>query len=153
MENLESTTDLLNDLIIINNDRAEGYESAAVEAKDLALTGLFEAMARDSRKFASELSLEVTLSGDEATTGTSTAGKIYRAWMDIKSKITKGDRVAILNSCEEGENVAIEAYEKALVSKTKISEELASKLVEQKKLIAEGLQTIIKLRDTVYSHA
>ena len=153
MQNLESTIDLLNDLIIVNNDRAEGYESAAVEAKDLALTGLFEAMARDSRKLSSELSLEVALSGKDASTGTSTAGKIYRAWINIKSKLIKGDKFAILNSCEEGENIALEAYESVLRLKTQISDDLVLKLIEQKNHITEGLQTVIKLRDTVYANA
>ena len=121
----EKTAELLNDLIVINNDRVEGYEKAASEAKDLALRGLFEALARDSRKFASELSLEVAQLGAPISTGTSTAGNIYRVWMDLKAKLTKGDQVSILNSCEEGENVALEGYRKALVSGTPLSPALS----------------------------
>jgi len=149
----ENTAALLNDLIIINNDRVEGYESAAQEAKDLALRSLFDALARDSRKFASVLSLEVAQLGENVSTGTSIAGKFYRAWMDIKAKMTKSDQVAILNSCEEGENVALEAYQRALTSNVQLSPELAQTLLDQKNLISEGLQTVIKLRDTVYAHA
>ena len=47
---------------------------------------------------------------------TTAAGKIFRAWMDIKAAITESDRLSILASCEFGEDAAQRAYEAALLS-------------------------------------
>ena len=43
-----------------------------------------------------------------------TSGKFFRVWMDVKASLTGNDRKAILNSCEYGEDVAVETYNKAL---------------------------------------
>jgi uncharacterized protein (TIGR02284 family) len=44
--------------------------------------------------------------GGTATEGTTTSGKLFRVWMDIKSAMTGSDRKAIINSCEYGEEAA-----------------------------------------------
>ena len=88
MNNSEELIEVLNSLIVINNDRIDGYEKAADETDDFALKALFQSLAKDSRKHVNELSLEVTKRGGNAATGTSTAGYIYRVWMDIKAAIT-----------------------------------------------------------------
>lgn len=51
----------------------------------------------------------------------SSEGKIYRTWMDIKVLFTDNDRKAILKSCLKGEDAAYITY--ALAEKT---EELPS---------------------------
>jgi uncharacterized protein (TIGR02284 family) len=53
---------------------------------------------------------EVRTLGGTPSEGTNTTGKLYRAWMDLKSVLTGKDRKAILNSCEYGEEVAIDTY-------------------------------------------
>lgn len=151
MDNYEKLINLLNDLVVVNNDRVEGYESAASEAKDLALKGLFEAMARDSRTFASELSIKIAQLGGKITVGTSTAGSIYRAWMAIKATITAHDRKAILSSCEEGENVALEAYNQVLGSEVELSDEIRQIVIKQKEKLQEGHDSIVKLKEHVYA--
>ena len=153
MENQPELIDLLNELIVVNNDRVEGYEHAATEAKDLALKGLFEAMARDSRTFASQLSIEVAQLGGKIATGTSTAGDIYRAWMAIKATLTGNDRVAILNSCEEGEKVAQAAYEKVLRSPVEMPSAKRQLILQQKAILKEGHDAVVKVREKVYTHA
>jgi uncharacterized protein (TIGR02284 family) len=52
--------------------------------------------------------------GGEAIDGTTTSGKFFRAWMDVKSALTGKDRKAILNSCEYGEENADETYQSVL---------------------------------------
>ena len=100
MENKQEAIDILNDLILINNDRIAGYEKAMEELKskdktdheDLDLTVLFEKMIDDSRNLRNALGKEVQVLGGEMPEGTLTTGKIYRAWMDLKALFTGKDR-------------------------------------------------------------
>lgn len=115
MENARSV-EVLNDLVLINNDRIAGYERAINESNDLDvdLKATFESMVRESEEYKRELSTKIRQHGGNVTTGTTTSGKIYRAWMDVKAKFTGNDRKAILASCEFGEDAAQRAYKTAL---------------------------------------
>lgn len=107
----------LNSLIEINNDRVEGYETAAKETDSAELKGLFSELKSTSNDNLSELRAEVAALGGSPEEGTRVTGKFFRTWMDVKAALTGNDRHAILSSCEFGEDKAQEAYEDAL-SKT-----------------------------------
>ena len=113
MEN-EKTIEALNTLITINNDRIEGYENAAKETEEQDLKTLFAQFSSTSQKCKQELTNEVSRLGGTSAEGTLTTGKLHRVWMDVKATITGKDREAILKSCEFGEGVAQDTYEKAL---------------------------------------
>ena len=113
MEN-EKTIEVLNTLITINNDRIEGYETAAKETEEQELKTLFAQFSSTSQKCKSELITEVSNLGGTAAEGTLISGKFFRVWMDVKAALTGKDRKAILNSCEFGEDAAKDIYEKAL---------------------------------------
>lgn len=112
------TTSALNTLIEINNDRVAGYKTATDETKDTDLRMLFGELTQTSQENLSELRAEVKRLGGEPEEGTMLSGKIYRMWMDAKAALTGGDRGSILSSCEYGEDVALEAYDKVLETST-----------------------------------
>lgn len=143
----EKTTEVLNDLIQINNDRVEGYEKAANETKqeDSDLRSLFMNMAADSRQYARELSRHVT-GNDEPATGTTFKGKIYRAWMDVKATFTGKDRKSILASCEFGEDAAQKAYEEGL-RESDLTVEVRQLLMDQKQNLRAAHDKIKAMRD------
>ena len=105
---------MLNSLITINNDRIQGYETAIDETEDQDLKTAFAKYIQTSQQLKSELVSAVTSLGGDPDDGTRLDGKIYRAWMDFKALVTGKDRKAILNSCEYGEDVAVNTYQKAL---------------------------------------
>ncbi|AWG25891.1 ferritin-like domain-containing protein [Flavobacterium kingsejongi] len=113
MENQKSI-DALNKLIEINNDRVEGYETAAKEADSADLKSLFASLQTTSQNNLTELRSEVTRLGGKPEEGTRVTGKFFRAWMDVKAAFTGNDRKTILNSCEFGEDKALETYENVL---------------------------------------
>ncbi|WP_353138188.1 PA2169 family four-helix-bundle protein [Pseudopedobacter sp.] len=130
----EEATMVLTDLVKINNDRIKGYEKAIHELSDEGNTDLkaiFADMIKESHNFRNQLMEELEVKGENAQLGTSTAGKIYRSWMEIKSAFTGSDRKAILESCEYGEDVAQRAYETALEDEN-IPEYIREILTEQK---------------------
>lgn len=110
----EKSIEVLNTLITINNDRIEGYETASKETDEQDLKTLFAKFISTSQKCKQELTIEVSKLGGEVTEGTMTTGKFFRVWMDVKAALTGNDRKAILDSCEYGEDVAVDTYKKAL---------------------------------------
>jgi uncharacterized protein (TIGR02284 family) len=116
MENKQKVTEVLNDLIKINNDRIAGYERALKELKedDDDLRDLFTAFIDQSRNLRNTLGTEVGALGGDMDSSTTTSGKIYRAWMDVKALFTGHDRQTVLDNCEFGEDAAQKAYQTAL---------------------------------------
>jgi len=115
MEPLKKTAEVLNDLIKINNDRIAGYEKAIAElpAADVDLKALFVSLIEQSQMLKDELQQHISAWEDRVEDQTTTAGKIYRAWMDVKKTFAVNDRKAILESCEYGEDAAQKAYRDA----------------------------------------
>ena len=118
MIEVEKQARLLNDLILINNDRMVGYQKAMDELKseDSDLKLLFQEKVNQSNEFKAELTQEVIASGHEVETGTTNAGKIYRVWMDVKAFFGGSDRKVVLDNCEDGEDAALIAYNDVLTS-------------------------------------
>lgn len=146
----EKTTEALNDLIRINNDRIEGYERAEKEtdSKDADLRALFSAMASESRKYVNELTKHVAGAGAEPADGTTVSGKIYRAWMDVKATFSGSDRKAILASCEFGEDAAQKAYDSALASDAELPADLRQVIMDQKTSLKKSHDQIKAMRDS-----
>jgi uncharacterized protein (TIGR02284 family) len=147
--NNDNLTEVLNDLIRINNDRITGYEKAAEEARniDVDLRTVFTRMAEESRQYAAELTQEVVKLGGEPATGTTNSGKIYRVWMDVKATFTGSSRQAILENCEFGEDAAQKAYDSALKSDAEISADVRQLITNQKSSLKTSHDVIKKYRD------
>ena len=112
--NHQNAIDALNTLVEINNDRIEGYKTAAEETDEMSLQTLFAQFSKTSQKCHAELVTEVRSLGGTPAEGTKTSGKIYRVWMDFKALLTGKSRSTILNSCEYGEDVALATYDDVL---------------------------------------
>src|SRR5688572_4509523 len=149
MEN-DKSIDVLNSLITINNDRIEGYKTAIDETEDADLKAAFAKFIETSTNCKSELVSAVTKLGGTPDDGTRVDGKIYRAWMDFKALVTGKDRKAILNSCEYGEDVAVNTYERAMKDPD-LTTEYHSMVNNQYSKIKANHDTVRNLRDALVS--
>jgi len=142
-------TEVLNDLIKINNDRISGYKRAAGESKDLDvdLPAIFNKMADESRKYVAELTQRVNDLGGETETGNTAMGTLYQAWMDVKASFTGKDRKAILASCEYGEDAAQKAYRDALATDAEMDTETRQLITTQKAALKTSHDLIKRYRD------
>ena len=111
---INESINIFNSLIIINNDRIDGYKSAYSETYKEELRDLFMEFQQTSLQCKAELENEVKRLGGTPEEGTMILGKFHRGWMDIKAAITGSDSNTILDSCEFGEQTIIKAYEDAL---------------------------------------
>ena len=144
METTEKTTEILNDLVQINNDRIKGYERALKELKEGNddLKELFTGMISESGQYKSQL----VSAGAYPENDTTNSGKIYRAWMDVKAVFTGHDRKAVLENCEFGEDAAQKAYESAL-SADDLPSDVRALLSQQKQALKASHDRIKLLRD------
>ena len=147
METKESTG-VLNDLILINNDRIEGYQKAKEELKEgnEDLKALFTAMIGESHTLKLALATEVSVMGEDIEEGTTNSGKIYRVWMDVKATFSGHDRKAVLENCEFGEDAAQKAYQMAL-GEDDLPEHIRTMLSDQKATLRVSHDKIKALRD------
>lgn len=150
MDYVKNQIETLNDLILINNDRVEGYQKAIEELKadDADLRILFQERVNQSRSFHTELSGEIAKTGEEIKEGTNLTGEIYRAWMDVKAFFSGADRKTILDNCENGEDEALRAYEEALKSEY-LSPEQRTMIIRQQAEIKASHDKIRAMRDAL----
>ena len=146
-----ANSEVLNDLIRINNDRVTGYSKAAAQAKDNDLQSLFSQLAQQSRQFATELRSLITDRDKDVTDETTAAGKIYRAWMDVKATFGGDSRKGVLASCEFGEDAAQKAYKEAL-EEDDLSPDIRATIERQKATLRDAHDRIKMMRDTAAAH-
>jgi uncharacterized protein (TIGR02284 family) len=146
--NNNKSAEILNDLVLINNDRIEGYENAIENLKDgdQDLKTLFVSMIGESQKCKMALSTELNVLKADTEEGTTNSGKLYRAWMDVKAVFTGHDRKGVLENCEGGEDAAQKAYKDA-AGDHDLSAHLKQLVLEQKATLKQSHDKIKQLRD------
>lgn len=146
----EKKIEVFNSLIVINNDRIEGYKTAEAEAQETDLKMLFSDLMETSVHNRKELVEEVKNLGGTPDEGTRVTGKFFRVWMDVKAAFTGNDRKTILDSCEYGEDVILETYKKTLIQDhqdTNSSEQ--AMLNKQYSLLKSDHDKVKQLRDAM----
>lgn len=148
MENQNNVIEVLNDLIEINNDRAEGFEKAAKDVKEenIDLKVVFEKFGSQSRDNIVELAGLVGSKGGRPDDGNTILGTLHRAWIDIKATFGGSDRHSILEECERGEDAIKKAYKDAL-QENELGEEVRNVLLKQQEAIVVSHDAIKALRD------
>ncbi|HET6255121.1 MAG TPA: PA2169 family four-helix-bundle protein [Puia sp.] len=148
MQNTRETIEVLNDLIQINNDRIVGYERAIRETRpeDEDLKILYATMIAESHRNKIALATEVQALGAEVEQGTTTSGKIYRAWMEVRAIFTGNNRHTILSNCEAVEDATQSAYHSALEHNA-LPAYIRELLVRQEEALRSNHEEIRALRD------
>jgi len=147
MQNSRETIEVLNDLILVNNDRIIGYEKAIHETKqeDSDLSILFAAMVAESHRIKIALATEVQSLGAEISKGTTTEGKIYQVWRELKATFSGHNRHTILSNCEAIEDAALHAYQVAL--KHELPAFIRDLLTRQLETLQASHEEVKSLRD------
>lgn len=134
METNEKVNEILNDLIRINRDRAEGYQKVIEQlpASDTDLKYLFKQFVFESEQYADKLSAFILANGGKPSSGTTMSGKIYRMWMQVRMEMTDAERLSVLASCEFGENTAQRAYKQAIEADVNMPADIKDVILGQK---------------------
>jgi uncharacterized protein (TIGR02284 family) len=148
MQNSKETVEVLNDLVRINSDRITGYERAIRETKpkDDDMKIFYATMIAESHRNKIALANELQALGAEIEQGTSTSGKIYRAWMEVRAIFTGNSRRTILANCQAAEDSTQRAYHSALEYNT-LPAYIRELLVRQEEALRSNHDEIRALRD------
>jgi len=137
----------LNSLIETLKDGEEGFKQAADGVVDLQLKSLFNEYSRQRGRFANALQTQAQSLGESKPERSSSAeGALHRAWINLKSAVTRGNDHAILSECERGEDSAVKEYEKALNDDLSLS--LREIVSSQYSEVKNAHDRIRNLRDT-----
>lgn len=148
MENVkESTVEILHDILKLHNDRIEGYEMAINDTNDIDLKALFGRYAEQSRAMVSDLTVSIERAGGKVPDSTTFLGKVHKAWMELKSALSKDDRHGILNSVEQGEDAIVDAYKEAVKDDSQVFMSVRTTLIQQQDEIMQAHNHIKALRD------
>jgi uncharacterized protein (TIGR02284 family) len=112
--NTKMTIENLNSLLVMNDDRLEGYKSALYEAKENDIKTMFSTFAQTSLVCRKEIFTEIKRKGGKKNNRTIETGKFFRIWTDMKKAIKKDDRKTILDFCKYAENAMLEEYQKII---------------------------------------
>ena len=148
MKNENASAEILNDLVQINNDRIEGYQKAIENLKeeDKDLKPLFVSMIGESQECKLALSNELNVLKKDTDQESTTSGKLYRAWMDVKAVFTGHNRKSILENCEFGEDAAQKAYKDA-INDDDLPAHLKELVLQQRSKLRQSHDKIKLLRD------
>ncbi len=129
-------------------DGREGFEKAAerlASSDDAALAEQFRTFSQQRAKFSAELETMAKEYGDDIDEDGSVAGAIHRGWLAVKDALSGSDASGILDAAEQGEDHAVEQYEKAL--KEDISPGLRTVLERQFTDVKAAHDTVRDLRN------
>lgn len=153
MENsTQGMAGLLNQLVEINNDRIQGYETAISllpTDKHYSLQGIFEKYRDQSIQFKNDLKPLVVREGETPTEDTRTTGKLFRTWMELKSALAPHTAQSILESCERGEDEFRNVYKDIIQKAQQASIDLYSIIQSQANLQEMAHDHIKELRDNI----
>lgn len=146
---INKTIEAFNSLIVINNDRLEGYRIASETIDDEYLQMFFNGLSQTSYTCKKALVDEVKRLGGTPDNGTRTSGKFFRAWMEIRAVLSRNDKRAILNLCAYGEEAALETYKKVLIQEVHEINSLEQNLLNQQyALLKIDYEKVNEMRNT-----
>lgn len=92
------------------NDSVEGYEKLLLDTEDKGWQDDFRTFALNSRSYRSELTVVIRKFNGNPPMGSSTTGKLYRAWMDVKSASHVKDMKGLYQAILWERDATIEIY-------------------------------------------
>ena len=142
----EKVTDMLNELIQVCRDGADGFKTCENVARDPLLKAYFRDLAQSCEDAAQTLSAEIIKYGGHPSTSGNPAAVLHRAWIDIKTALTDSrDNITVLEECERGEAAALVAYENAL--RLEMPDSLREILNQQHKGVKKNHNDVCQMRD------
>jgi uncharacterized protein (TIGR02284 family) len=108
---------VLNDLIEITIDSADGYAEAAKEARAQRYSAAFQSRASERHQIAARLQQQVQALGGDAERGGSVLASAHRMFVNLRQTMSAGDH-AVVAEVERGEAYIRNRFEQALQDST-----------------------------------
>lgn len=138
------------DLVQVLEDAKLGFGQAAeklAETDRADLAPKFRQFADQRASFSAELEAMAAAYGDDVDEDGSIAGTMHRGWLAVKDAFSGSDPSGVLDAAEQGEDHAVEEYEKAL--NKDISIDLRDTIQRQFTEVKATHDTVRNLRDSI----
>ena len=137
----------IRNLISVLRDSEKGFSDIGEHIKDSSYKSYFLAESQVRGSYAAELEKTVNRVTDADVHETGTAsGAIHRVWGDIKAHLGASDH-SLLETAEQGEDVAKKAYKDALAD-TEVSDTVRALIAQQSEHISLSHDKVKAMRDT-----
>jgi len=103
-----------NDLLEYLYDSYNGYKECASQVSDPVMQELFNSLALRREQMINELSAQIRILNEEPIKSGSITAAAHRAFIDVKSLVTGGDKDAIVKEVKRGEHYTIDRYREIL---------------------------------------
>ena len=144
-ENVGPESAVLERLLETCRDGEAGFRKCAEHTRDLDLRTLFADLAQQRAAFATELGVELRSRGAEPPDGRGLAARLQQGWMELKEALGGGNQ-ALLDSAEQGEDVAVATYAAALAA-SGLDADLRTMIARQASDVREAHARIREIRD------
>jgi uncharacterized protein (TIGR02284 family) len=136
----------LKTVIEVLHDGEKGFRSLGEELKDPSARSFFMEESTTRGRFASELeSVLSAKTGERVSEGNTVSGTVHRVWGELKAKMGGSDHT-LLETAEQGEDVAKKAYDEVL-KMNDVPGELVSILRRQQTHIQASHDRVKAMRD------
>jgi uncharacterized protein (TIGR02284 family) len=139
---------LVKTVVQVLHDGQKGFADLGEKLKRADLREYFLAESSTRAKFATELEAELAQAkGDTKDIGGTASGALHRGWADLKASLGGGDH-SLLETAEQGEDVAKRAYQEALQAKDLPSSSTRELLTRQQTHIPASHDQVKAFRDS-----
>ncbi|MGA9528906.1 MAG: PA2169 family four-helix-bundle protein [Terriglobales bacterium] len=135
--------DVVKEVVQVLHDGHKGFMDLAEHTKDIQVKSFFVKEAGTRAEFARQLEIAASIPTDESGT---TMGAVRRGWGDLKAKLGGSDHT-LLETAEQGEDAAKDAYQKALNEK-EITGNVRQTLLIQQQHIFKSHDQVKAYRDS-----
>ncbi len=151
---MSTDKNVTSDLMKTLENGKEGFAKAAdlVEHDSPEVATTFRRLSQQRSSFYNELQAMAKDYGDPIEESGTIAAAIHRGWMSLKDAVSGSDPVGALDAAVQGEEHAVEEFEKALESPD-LSTGLRLVLVRQKTDVVKAHEEVKAIRDSRKSAA
>lgn len=110
----KDTVKASNDLLEYLYDSFNGYKECAGQVADPIMRELFNSLALRRQEMINELSAQIRVLNEEPVKSGSMTAAAHRAFINVKSLVTGGDKDAIVKEVKRGESYTIDRYREIL---------------------------------------
>jgi len=146
-------TEVLSDLVKINNDRVILYQKALEQSAniDSYVQDVFANIIADGINFRQQLAEKIKQFHGEVKNNATLFGKIYATWIDLKVTFICHSQKTMIASYLYNEEVTLQVYRAALSMSTDMDNELYQLIEKQKNELKENYTTVKNYRKACQS--
>jgi uncharacterized protein (TIGR02284 family) len=147
--------EILNDLAWVHSDRIDGYQQAVKQLTniDADLREEYCKIIIDGQSFKQQLLQRVNdlIGGTGKYSSLPVFGKIYRAWMDLKTPFSGSTHKVIISSCQYNEEITLHVYRAALNVNIEMANETRQLIEKHEGELRKEYERIKKYREAPHT--